>query len=470
MKRLISFQLRLLVLVGLTLGAGIAFGAEGTGKLYLVGMGPGDPDLATVRAVRIVKQADKVFCSASMEKTLASMAKPDALELMDGVLAKRHYSALKQKDANDVEPESRKKRQQFAGFIAKIRGLVQQGQQVAIVDGGDPLIFGAWSWVTAEFDDVALEVVPGVSSFNAANAALCRDVMWGGRRCVVLSGGDVLGLPPQEGRMASPTVFFTHRNPLNKLLPRLRQEYPTDTPIAVVLNAGHKDSQRVVRATLATIEEELGQEELPFLNLVYVGDILTLDCRAIGGGKTAGPSPTLSVIRQGKQDPEQIEFRKTITEKGEDHVCFCSAMLFRMMQLAAKQRGDVFNVNEIDSVRTGWPSHASGEILCELLAMPEDKLFLSDELVDLPKPAVRKAWWEFRFKDGKVITLIATDRILPKDFLALRSKHKKGDNSEATTQALQARKEQLVAEMNAAPLEQSIVVRTEKIAPDPLDM
>ena len=470
MKRPLSFQLGLLALVGMAFGAGIAFGAEGAGKLYLVGMGPGDPDLATVRAVEVVKEADKIFCSSHMAETLAPMAKPDALEPMGGFLAKRHYVALKRKGPADADPETQKKRQHFADFIAKVRKLVQEGRQVAIVDGGDPLIFGAWSWVTAEFGDVPLEVVPGVSSFNAANAALCRDVMWGGRRCVVLSGGEVLGLPPQEGRMASPTVFFTHRNPLNELLPRLRQQYPDDTPLAVVFNAGHKDSQRVVQATLATIENELGEEDLPFLNLVYVGDILTLDCKAIGKGKAAGPSPTLSVIRQGKQEPEQIEFRKTITEKGEDHVCFCSAMLFRMMQLAAKQRGGVFNVNEIDCVRTGWPSHASNEILCELLAMPEDNLFLSEELVDLPKPAVRKAWWEFRFKDGKVVTLIATDRILPKDFLALRSKHKKGDNSEATTQALQARKEELVAKMNGDPLEQSIVVKTEKIAPDPLDL
>ena len=246
-----------------------------TGKIYLVGMGPGDPDLATVRALRVVKGADKVYCSGHLAETLAASVKEGALEPIQGFLSKRHYVAIHRTSPEEASAKENEARKQFAEFIAKVRRQVATGRTVAIVDSGDPLIFGAWAWVTEEFADLPLEVVPGVSSFNAANAALKRDVMWGGRRCTVLTGGDELGLPVYEERMKSPSVFFTHRNPLEKLLPQLLERYPADTPIAIVCNAGHREEERIIRGTLATIAEELGDGQLPFLHLVYVGDILT---------------------------------------------------------------------------------------------------------------------------------------------------------------------------------------------------
>ena len=51
-----------------------------SGKIYLVGMGPGDPDLATVRAVQVIKSADKVFCSSRLSQVVTPLARPDAVE------------------------------------------------------------------------------------------------------------------------------------------------------------------------------------------------------------------------------------------------------------------------------------------------------------------------------------------------------------------------------------------------------
>ena len=246
-----------------------------SGKLYLVGMGPGDLDLATVRAVRVVESADKVFCFGYLAETLSSSVKEGALDPIQGFLSKRHYVTVFLKSPEEASDKEKETRKRFAKFIGEVRRLIAEGKTVAIVDSGDPLIFGAWAWVTEEFADLPLEVVPGVSSFNAANAALKRDVMWGGRRCTVLSGGDELGVPAHEGRMKSPSVFFTHRNPLKKLLPQLLERYPEDTPVAVVCNAGHREEEQIIRGTLTTIADKLGDKDLPFLHLVYVGDILT---------------------------------------------------------------------------------------------------------------------------------------------------------------------------------------------------
>lgn len=248
---------------------------RGAGCVYLVGIGPGDLDLMTVRATQVIRNADRVFCFSYQAKAVRGLAKPDAVREVGDLLAKRFYGARGQQ-AKAGSPSAVESAPKFQEFAAGVRQLVANGKKVAIVDGGDPLIFGAWAWVTEEFEDLPLDVVPGVSAFNAANAALKRDVLWGGRRCVVLSGGSVLGIPPEVARMDVPCVFFTHRVPLSELLPRLREHYPADTPLAVVCNAGCQDQQEVIRATLGTIQERLGQRVLPHLNLVYVGDVLTL--------------------------------------------------------------------------------------------------------------------------------------------------------------------------------------------------
>jgi len=247
-----------------------------SGKIYLVGVGPGDPDLATIRAVRVIESADRVYCFASLGKVAARWARPEAIEQMPGFLAKRFYGSNRRCLAEHRQADAAEAGKRFEAFGAKVRKLVADGKTVAILDAGDATIFGAWAWVTEEFDDLPLEVVPGVSAFNAANAGLKRDVMWGGRRCVVLSGGDVLGVPPQEGRMTTPTVFFTHRAPIAELVPRLLEQYSADTPVAVVSHAGCRDAQEILQATLDTILDRLADGGPPPPYLVYVGNILTL--------------------------------------------------------------------------------------------------------------------------------------------------------------------------------------------------
>ncbi len=261
------------------------------GKIYLVGMGPGDPDLMTLRAAQVIRSADKVFCSSGTGQQVKPMARPDAVEEVPHVpkrlYGKRRSPALPEgerakggqtRDAESQEAEKNRQEttKRFEAFAVRVRRLVADGKTVAILDGGDPLIFGGLAWVTEEFQDLPLEVVPGVSCFNAANAALKRDIMWGGKRCAVLSGGDVLGVPPQDGRMVSPTVFFTHRAPIRELIPRLLERYPADTPVAVVSHAGCRDKQQVLQATLETVLNRLGEGAPAHPYLLYVGDILTL--------------------------------------------------------------------------------------------------------------------------------------------------------------------------------------------------
>ena len=69
-------------------------------------------------------------------------------------------------------------------------------------------------------------------------------------------------------------VFFPMHVDLKKLVPELRGHYPADTPVAVVVEAGYAAKERVIRGTLETILDKLGEQDIPFSHLVYVGDFL----------------------------------------------------------------------------------------------------------------------------------------------------------------------------------------------------
>lgn len=256
-----------LLLAGLFL-AGPACAAQ-TGRLYLVGLGAGDRDNMTLRAQKVIAEADVVFAMGRVLKDYADMLEGKELhEAGHGLFAdfgRRH------KDNTEMEAQAR----------TVIRGAVAAGKTVAILDNGDPMVYGPHTGYLTEFADLKPQVVPGLSSFNAANAALQRGVASGKvSRSVLLTaasaaregytGKDTLA---ELGRTQSTMVFFTMGLDLPEVVEQLKQSYPGDTPMAIVSYAGFKDRETVLLATLDTILERSGGK-LPFEHLIYVGDFL----------------------------------------------------------------------------------------------------------------------------------------------------------------------------------------------------
>jgi precorrin-4 methylase len=118
----------------------------------------------------------------------------------------------------------------------------------------------------AEFQPV---VIPGMSSFNAANAVLQRGLA--GQGALILSSGGDLGRADPQGRLSGTLVFFTQRVEIQKLLAQLRERYPADTPVAIVCDVSYP-SEKLLRGQLGTFAEVVAQEQLPLLYLMYVGD------------------------------------------------------------------------------------------------------------------------------------------------------------------------------------------------------
>ncbi len=81
-------------------------------------------------------------------------------------------------------------------------------------------------------------------------------------------------------------VFFTMRIDVQEIVKKLKPYYPQNTPVAIVIYAGYKEKERIIRGTLGTIQEKTKGEKLP-LHLFYVGDFLTkrygIDCKEVKG-------------------------------------------------------------------------------------------------------------------------------------------------------------------------------------------
>ena len=257
----------------------VAAGPEGT--LYLVGTGPGGADLITVRAINVIKGADVVICREVSAETFAEYLK-DKEVLTPPMI--RYWEYLG-KSCSELSAEAKRRCEELAqqkkARVAMIRKYVDEGKTVAVLEGGDPCIFGSLRWLKQEFADGEFEVVPGVSSFNAANAALKREVAdayvgeWQTRSVILTTPARDGGRRDPVERLArhrGTMVFFMAHEFEEKTLPLLKRQYPPDTPVAVVYHAGCAE-ERVERGTLGTFPVEPSAEER-WIRLIYVGEFL----------------------------------------------------------------------------------------------------------------------------------------------------------------------------------------------------
>gem|GEM_PF-220764 len=255
---------------------------SGRGRFYLVGMGPGDADLATLRATEVIKKADLIFASGKLQHRYAALLA--GKKVLDG------YGRLFPfygKACAQVTPAERANErmsceayhQKQAEFEFLVRQAVAEGQTVAMLDSGDPLIYGPCAWSLTALRDLAIEVVPGLSCFNAANAALRAGVTEGRNSHSVLlaSGWSVEEMAVHQSTM----VIFTMRKEFKHFIDQLSKHYPADTPVAIVSSAGYAAKEKVLQGTLGGILHQLGPEKQPFEYLLYVGDFLA------DGGKVA---------------------------------------------------------------------------------------------------------------------------------------------------------------------------------------
>jgi precorrin-4 methylase len=266
------------VFVGLgSLAARVQAESAGRPQLYLVGVGPGDADLLTLRAVRVIQQADVIFASPGVAAKCAEFLA--GKEVIEGYWRLFPYYGQSREEVPEAErAEYDRITKQREKFIGLVRQAVSAGKVVALLDNGDPLIYGPWSWTLEEFADLNPVVIPGVSAFNAAHAALKRSPTNATRtKSVILTANDWPGKTdtiPELAKLGASMAIFTMRAEFPDFIAKLRQGLPDDTPVAVVEYAGYKDRERIIEGTLGDILEKTSGQDLAFEYLIYVGEFL----------------------------------------------------------------------------------------------------------------------------------------------------------------------------------------------------
>ncbi|MFO8049471.1 MAG: SAM-dependent methyltransferase [Desulfosudaceae bacterium] len=277
------FGILLLILTALFIpGTAIA---GGQGKFLIVGTGPGAPDLISIRGAHSIKTADVVFARQQSAEVFT-----DYLQDKQVIsLPLFRYWEILEKECWDPAPEHRESCQKLLAERKEraqmIRSFVNQGKKVVLLEGGDPCIFGSLRWIKQEFQDDEFEIIPGISSFNATNALLKREVADAyvaekQTRSLIMTTPlrqeDRYDSIPQLAASQATMVFFMPQGFENNVIPELLKHYSPQTPVAVVRGASIEGRQRILRGTLEKFPAQPPEEQ--WNRIIYVGEFLNDAC------------------------------------------------------------------------------------------------------------------------------------------------------------------------------------------------
>jgi uroporphyrin-III C-methyltransferase/precorrin-2 dehydrogenase/sirohydrochlorin ferrochelatase len=235
------------------------------GWVYLVGAGPGDPELLTMKAARLIGEADVLVYDNLVSKAVLALARPEA-ELMYAGKERGNHS-LPQEQINQL-----------------LVRLARTGKRVVRLKGGDPYIFGRGGEEveTLHADGISFEVVPGITA--AAGVGSYAGIPLTHRNyaqaCVFVTGhlqdGSMNLDWPGLARRRQTVVIYMGLSGLSHLCAKLMEHgLPADWPAAIVQH-GTQPSQRTVTGTLTTLPELSVAASLRAPTLIIVGEVVSL--------------------------------------------------------------------------------------------------------------------------------------------------------------------------------------------------
>lgn len=242
-------------------------------RLYVIGMGCGDSRLLTLRAVSLLMEVDALVAPADIQRRFAPYLKGKEVLYDPMAFAKKPFNPT----GKHKKAESRKLRMQRQAKGAElIRQALKQGKTVALLDWGDPMVYGSWRWMTDFFKPGEITFIPGLSAFNAGSAALARDITCQG--AVVISDSfTVMAKPELIAALAakgSTLAIFMGMPKFAAVMAAVNKAYPPDTPVMVVVRAGFSQGERVIRTTLAKLAAGQGQPKENWLGIIFIGPCL----------------------------------------------------------------------------------------------------------------------------------------------------------------------------------------------------
>ncbi len=230
-------------------------------KVYFVGAGPGDPELLTVKAQRLLKECRICIYAGSL-------VSPEVVGLVSADAQLYDSAGMSLDDMEVVFCQAR-----------------DSGTDLVRLHTGDPSIYGAIREQMNRLDElgVAYEVIPGISSFQAAAAALKTELTAPEvSQTIILSRTSGRTPMPEKEELEilaqsrSTLCLFLSVHKMADVAEELADWYGQDCPAAVVFHASWPD-EKIVRGTLADIGQKVEEEDIRKTAMIIVGQALSRD-------------------------------------------------------------------------------------------------------------------------------------------------------------------------------------------------
>lgn len=272
--------------------------ASPSGEVYLVGAGPGDPDLLTLRALRLMQKADVVVYDRLVDRAIVGLVRRDAERINVG----------KQRNAHTLPQE------EISELLARLAG---EGKRVLRLKGGDPFIFGRGGEEIEALAErrIPFQVCPGITAAAGCSAysgiplthrdhaQTCIFVTAQGKNGPVDLDWNLLLQPRQT------VAIYMGLAHLGELMREFIARGADPDLAAAVVDKGTRPSQRVITGTLRTLPAKARDAALTGPTIIIVGSVVALRDKlnwydlksagaAVGSSEGDCSEPTIPVIEE----------------------------------------------------------------------------------------------------------------------------------------------------------------------------